>query len=207
LLVPRRTLHDYLSRYLDLPVARPIHFTLDRPAGDPALKSLVQFLYWTCLQLDDEYSLLSRGHTARETEDLILAQLIRLEGHSYTEWVQRERPVPAPGFVRRVEDYIQARAGDEITMDDLVEVSGVSASTLFRGFRRFRGMGPMAYLKQVRLDRAREDLIRSDHRETTVTAIATRWRLFHLGNFAADYTRRFGEAPSATLRAAPNAKR
>ncbi|MEQ8165776.1 MAG: helix-turn-helix domain-containing protein, partial [Alphaproteobacteria bacterium] len=79
-------------------------------------------------------------------------------------------------------------------------VSGVSARSLFAGFRAYRGQGPMAFLKQVRLERARAELAAADPGRARVIDIALKWHFSHMGRFAADYGRRFGEAPSVTLR-------
>lgn len=57
----------------------------------------------------------------------------------------------------------------------------------------------MSFLKQLRLERAREMLERSDiNRSVTDTAISCGFG--NLGHFAGDYFKRFGEHPSETLR-------
>ena len=57
----------------------------------------------------------------------------------------------------------------------------------------------MSFLKQLRLERAREMLERSDiNRSVTATAIACGFG--NLGHFAGDYFKRFGEHPSDTLK-------
>ena len=85
-------------------------------------------------------------------------------------------------------------------MDDVVAAAGSSARSIYAGFRRFRDTTPMAYLKQLRLLRAHDELLAADPTRQTVTEIAMKWRFFHLGYFAAGYRRRFGEPPSTTLR-------
>ena len=55
----------------------------------------------------------------------------------------------------------------------------------------------MRWLRELRLQGARADLRRGDG---SVADIALRWGFGHFGRFAADYARRFGEAPSRTLR-------
>jgi transcriptional regulator GlxA family with amidase domain len=57
----------------------------------------------------------------------------------------------------------------------------------------------MAYLRQVRLRRARAALQAADREATTVRAIAARLGLVHMGRFAAAYREAFGETPSDTL--------
>ncbi|MEV6492897.1 helix-turn-helix domain-containing protein, partial [Actinoplanes sp. NPDC051633] len=68
------------------------------------------------------------------------------------------------------------------------------------GFRRHLGDTPMAYLQQVRLQRAHDDLVAADPNTDTVSAIAHRWGFAHLGRFALSYRARYQETPSQTLR-------
>ncbi|MCF6424143.1 helix-turn-helix domain-containing protein [Amycolatopsis tucumanensis] len=58
----------------------------------------------------------------------------------------------------------------------------------------------MAYLRQVRLARARNDLINGDPDVLTVSAVALRWGFGHLGRFGAACQEWYGEPPSHTLR-------
>jgi transcriptional regulator GlxA family with amidase domain len=93
---------------------------------------------------------------------------------------------------------IRAHADTPITIGALADAAGVSARTLFEGFRRFRGTTPMAQLKAVRLVRAYEELRMSP--DESVTDVSVKWGFVHLGRFARAYRRRFGELPSETLR-------
>ena len=53
----------------------------------------------------------------------------------------------------------------------------------------------------------REEIVRSVHRElwhsasstTRITDVANNWDFWHMGQFAADYRKLFGELPSETL--------
>jgi transcriptional regulator GlxA family with amidase domain len=71
---------------------------------------------------------------------------------------------------------------------------------LQEGFARELGMPPLAYLRQVRLDRAWADLVQAEPTATTVAEVALRWGFAHLGRFSAAYSQRFGEYPKDTLR-------
>jgi AraC-like DNA-binding protein len=62
------------------------------------------------------------------------------------------------------------------------------------------GTPPMAYLRQVRMARAHEELLGADPGRTTASAVARKWGFGQYGRFAADYARRFGRKPSDTLR-------
>lgn len=83
-------------------------------------------------------------------------------------------------------------------MDGLAEHGGVSVRTLFAGFRTYRSTTPMHYLRDLRLARVNEEL-RSGQVES-VTDTAYKWGFAHLGRFAQEYKRRYGESPSETRR-------
>jgi transcriptional regulator GlxA family with amidase domain len=57
---------------------------------------------------------------------------------------------------------------------------------------------PIRYLRQVRLDRARENLAQA---HGSVADIAYNWGFTNLSRFARTYRDRFGEFPAATLNA------
>ncbi|WP_442875877.1 helix-turn-helix domain-containing protein [Amycolatopsis sp. NBC_01488] len=59
----------------------------------------------------------------------------------------------------------------------------------------------MRHLREVRLDRVRDDLVAArDVSGARVTPIAARWGFTHMSRFATAYRQKFGEAPSITLR-------
>jgi AraC-like DNA-binding protein len=103
-------------------------------------------------------------------------------------------------YVKPAEEFILARLDTPLRVADVAAAVGVSVPTLNRAFRKCHGMGPKAFVKQRRLDRVRSELQRADPRETSVTAVASKHAFWHLSQFAADYKRAFGEAPSETLR-------
>jgi len=57
-----------------------------------------------------------------------------------------------------------------------------------------------AYLKANRLIAVRRQLRRSSPDKGTITNLANNWGFWHMGQFAADFRRYFGELPSQTLR-------
>lgn len=79
----------------------------------------------------------------------------------------------------------------------------LSPRALQAGFRRDLATPPTAYLRDVRLRRAREALTAADRDATTVRAVAVGVGLLHLGRFAAAYREAFGETPSDTLNRSP----
>lgn len=98
--------------------------------------------------------------------------------------------------VRRAEELMRSRLTRPLGAIDLCHELGVSERTLRLAFRERYGLGPMAYYKRLRLNAVRDHLQSQEH--LGVAAAARRFGFHHLGNFAADYRRLFGELPSAT---------
>ncbi len=132
---------------------------------------------------------------ASEYERLLLSFL--LAGQTHFDTCARD-PGVAPGSVRRAEAFIHAGYAEPLTLSDIAIAAGVPARTLLESFRRFRNTSPIRYLRDVRLDAARETL-RSGAALTAADA-AMGAGLMHLGRFSQDYATRFGELPSETLR-------
>jgi AraC-like DNA-binding protein len=134
-----------------------------------------------------------------EAESALLSAVLLALPHDGAAALTAPAAAPSPRSVRRVVDYIHANADRPVTIEDLVAVSGVAGRTLFKHFQAFKGMGPMAYLRRIRMDRVHEALGAAGP-DDTVTEIALRWSFHELGRFAGAYRRAFGETPSATLR-------
>ena len=104
----------------------------------------------------------------------------------------------APWQVRRAEGYIEANWDWAITIEDLVDVTGTSARSLFRTFKETRGCTPLEFARGLRLERARK-MLENPCVETTVTDIAAACGFGDPGHFAKEFRRTFGERPSAIL--------
>lgn len=101
--------------------------------------------------------------------------------------------------LRHLREYIDAFSDERLTVRDLCRVADVSERTLQYAFLEHFGVSPKAYLREFRLNRARRELHETDPSTTTIIAVANRWGFWHMGQFAADYRRLFGERPSETL--------
>jgi hypothetical protein len=85
-----------------------------------------------------------------QTEQLLMVMILCSHRHAYSHLLEQDAPDPAPWQVRKAEDYIEANAHEAITLEDLAEITGVSAFSLFRSFRKSRGYSPLEFASQVR---------------------------------------------------------
>lgn len=136
----------------------------------------------------------------RQLEDLLLTQALTLLPNTLRDEVLgRPRARAVSLHVKRARDHIQAHADTQLSLADLAAVAGCSYRTLQESFQGAYGMSPMTYLRNVRLHRVRAALLSQDG-QGTVAQIASTWGFAHMGRFAQDYRRQFGELPSETLR-------
>jgi len=146
-------------------------------------------------------ALLASPLICAQFEQLMMTTLLEWQPGSVSESLQRDSREVLPRHVRLVEDYIRAHPEQPITIEQLTEMAGVSGRTLYSGFQKFRGVSPMRYLRDVRMERVRSDLL-DPSQARSVTELATRWGFFQLGRFATEYRKRYGECPGDTLRRA-----
>jgi AraC-like DNA-binding protein len=115
----------------------------------------------------------------------------------------RAERLPGPGStatLRRAMEFIDEFAGSDISAADIAAGAHVTLRAVQHAFQRNLGTTPMAYLRRVRLDRARQELRAASPAHTTVTQIANRWGFPSPSRFTAHYRSAYGELPRDTLR-------
>ncbi|HLY88152.1 MAG TPA: helix-turn-helix domain-containing protein [Acetobacteraceae bacterium] len=122
-----------------------------------------------------------------------------LPDRGQTPALQPPRQPPITWQVRRAEEYIETHWNQPITIANIARATAASARSIFYHFKSSRGQSPMCFLKQVRLEHARE-MLASSGIGRSVTEIAIDCGFGNLGHFAGDYLKRFGERPSDTLK-------
>lgn len=133
----------------------------------------------------------------KEREDDLLASFIE---HSYEAMNFRDSfESDASSHLSHAEDFICGNLDNPITRDQLAEVSGCSIRTLSRSFEKKYGIGPIAFIKQRRLDAAYIDLLSAKPDATSVTQVAINYGFSHMGKFAIEYGNVFRESPSTSL--------
>lgn len=195
--ISHSVLEHHAQMLMGRPLSRKLRFAAEMPVG-PDLANCWHYASLLSMELSVPDRCSSRA-VIDSLETLFILKLLESHPSNYSEHFRPQPCKIAPHHVRRVEQFIIGNVDQSITLEQLVEVGGVSARALFDGFRRFRGTSPMAFLKAVRLERARDDL-RNAGSGDSVTTIACRWGFYQFGRFAAEYKRMFGELPSETLR-------
>ncbi len=100
----------------------------------------------------------------------------------------------------RAEDFIQANLEQPLPIQRICREVGVSRRQLEYAFHTAFGVGPGEYIRLARLNEARRRLQTARVDGRTVTQVALDAGVSHLGRFAVNYRRLFGETPQQTLR-------
>lgn len=120
----------------------------------------------------------------------VMAEAVRLEHEA-------GRREASPMLVARAMRVVEARAYDEITLDELAAACGVTPRALQYAFRKHLGCSPLDYVRRVRLDLARAS-IRNGAR-LSVSEAAAKFGFHNPGRFASDFRQVFDENPGQTL--------
>ncbi|MGH7290111.1 MAG: AraC family transcriptional regulator, partial [Myxococcota bacterium] len=199
--IDRQAMWRALAPELGYEPDRSLEFSEELDASvAPACPSLVRDIVNVAVEATNLEGREAHWRYVRQLERCLLVDLLTALPHTYSRELDRTDAEIAPYYVRRVERFFRDQFERKIRLSDALQVAGVSARSLFYGFRVHRKTTPMIYLKELRLQVARERLLRAAESGGKVTAIATNCGFPHLGMFSRDYKRRYGESPSATLR-------
>lgn len=190
-------LNRELAQMTGVGVSRKIEFERQQFTNPPLILGLENLVQLLIRSIDDETALISPV-ALRELEQAAVVQFLFACQHNFSPLLERDPSNLAPAQVRQIAEYIDAHWNQPITINALVEASGISARALFKNFAKAYGCSPMQYVKNVRLEKARRLLTAADTKRS-VTAIAFACGFLNLGHFARDYRNRFGELPSQTL--------
>lgn len=111
-----------------------------------------------------------------------------------------------PDTLRRAIAFIEAHPDVDLALPDIARAACVTPRALQLAFRRRLDTTPMAYLRRIRLERARRDLSAAAPGDgTSVTTVAYRWGFSTPSRFSQHYRAAYGESPSQTLRSGDGA--
>lgn len=144
---------------------------------------------------------LGSPHVLAHLREALFGALVLGQESTIRHLLQRPPRAVNLRAVRRAEEILAARAAEPIAISELATLTGTSLRSLERSFKQARGCTLRDFLKSQRLELAHRRL-RAAAPDTTVTQVLYASGFSHPGEFSAAYRRRFGEAPSETLRRA-----
>ncbi|MCR4469821.1 MULTISPECIES: AraC family transcriptional regulator [unclassified Burkholderia] len=94
--------------------------------------------------------------------------------------------------IRRAMAWIREHYMDQLTVEDMAAVAGMSESVFHRRFRAVTALSPLQYQKQIRLHEARRRMFAKEADAATI-AFAVGYK--STSQFSREYKRLFGEPP------------
>ncbi|WP_409180708.1 AraC family transcriptional regulator [Amycolatopsis sp. VS8301801F10] len=196
--LPKDLLEAHAAKLTGQPVREEIDFDLTfslRSSTAQSFLATVGFLY---AELSRDGGLAAVPAACHEFESALMTQLLMTVPSSLSARLH-SRPAHTRGSrIREVVDYLDRNPEKSVTTADLAAMAAISPRALQAGFQEAVGKSPMAYLRAVRLDRVRRELLSGA--ADSVTDVAARWGFHHPGRFAQQYRERFGMLPSETAR-------
>jgi AraC-like DNA-binding protein len=141
----------------------------------------------------------SRLITSSAAAHLAASVLNTFPNTALTDPTSTDRNDAKPVLLRRAISFIDENAHADIAIADIANAIHVTPRAVQYMFRRHLGMTPSQFMRQVRLERAHQELLAADPSATTVSTVAARWGFAHSGRFAAAYRQAYGRHPYSTL--------
>lgn len=197
--IERPALEAKLSEMIDQSLPWPLEFHLGMDVTEGWGRSWFGQLRLCVEQLDRRDDMWVGSLAARRLEDWLLEGLLLAQPSNYTGLLDGDAPPVPNRAVNTAIDLMLAHPETPLSVSRLAGAAGVSVRALQEGFRRHKGVPPMVYLRNIRLERAHEVLQAAQPGTTTVGAVAAAWGFPHVSRFSGWYKERFGESPSRTL--------
>jgi AraC-like DNA-binding protein len=197
--IDRKPLETLLSNLILQPIDRPLEFPVVFDLGNGLGSTFYGMIHHLAEELAHNEAVVKSSLVCAQLEQTLLMLILCGAHHSYRDALEAAGQSVCPKHVVKAHQYMTANARENITIADLTRVTGVSGRALYEGFKRFKGASPKSCLRSIRMQAAHKDLLEGKEADD-VTRIAERWGFTHLGRFATNYQRIFGEKPSQTLK-------
>jgi AraC family ethanolamine operon transcriptional activator len=170
---------------------------LRSPVLNALLADYLNQLFWLTVNQTD---FLQQTHLQRMVLEDFLPLLVGSLPAQPDKRLRPPKPFRRAELVDQTEAYMQSNLDQPLTLKDLCGIINTSSRALNYGFQDVFGMGPMAYLKILRLHGVRRVLKTANPEATLIADVAARFGFWSLGHFCRDYQAMFGEKPSETLK-------
>jgi AraC family ethanolamine operon transcriptional activator len=169
---------------------------LTNPNSTDGLRKYLRQLFSLAEQAPDRLRRPATQHLVREDLMPLLLEAL-ISGPLSNQCASR--PPARIEIVKDLQRWLHNHPTTPVTLADLCREAHACRRTLIQGFQDHLGMGPMAYVKLMRLHGIRRRLLAAEPGEIQIGALAEMWGFHNAGHFAADYRRLFGESPRDSL--------
>lgn len=177
---------DSLGRLMPLLRRAILHKIRD---SDNALQNMLRGIW-------DEFTTAGKSLDFEDAERRVVTLIEKL--------LRRQKPV-APSLnsgeviAIAVRNQVYLHMDGDFTTGELAQQYGVSKKTLQNSFKSLFGFTPKYFIRALKLNVVRNELVNSTKKSITIQRVANKWGFMHMGHFSKNYKKLFGETPSQTL--------
>lgn len=102
-------------------------------------------------------------------------------------------------IARRAREFLIDNISEPMQIIDVCRELRVSRRVLQYSFQDLLNINPVSYLRLLRLNGARRELVNAGGRPVQVKDVVANWGFWHLSRFSSEYKKIFNELPSETL--------
>ncbi|WP_162449202.1 AraC family transcriptional regulator [Phytoactinopolyspora mesophila] len=216
----RVAFEEMLADLTGEPVLEPLRFERVLNLGQGHAQSWWRMWELLHRELDTPGTLINIPRREQQYEAALLEMLLSVHAHNYDRRMTQLDdgagqyldtaygwPPDYPRYLRRALNIIRDHPTWDYTSKSLAAHAGIGERMLEKSFREHLGASPMAHLRNVRLDLARERLLQASHDIVSIRNLTAQMGFHNYGNFTKRYQERFGERPSETLCRARSSRR
>jgi AraC family transcriptional regulator len=138
---------------------------------------------------DDFFDLMAEGWAIQA-----LAHISRVSEKCRAAPRSRTRGGLPGNSLRRIDDFVRANLGENISLDDLSAIGGLSKRHFVRAFQESIGTSPYNYVLMLRIEEAKQRLSRT---AASITEIALATGFGQAQHFSTSFRKATGETPSS----------
>ena len=138
--------------------------------------------------------------TERLIEREMLNELLGLISDPACDRAQRHRCSSRSYIVEKCHHWTITNAAQAPSVVDMCKRLKVSRRTVQNSFQNVTETNPVNYIRCIRLNGVRRELMASSATALSIGDAAARWGFYHLSHFASEYQELFQELPSQTRR-------
>ncbi|TCM67080.1 AraC-like DNA-binding protein [Acinetobacter calcoaceticus] len=198
--IPEQSLQMVLAELIQRPVDAPIIFDPEMPIDSDQMVGA----WWKNIQsfmlLKSQYSSFAAlPMLSADYENFVIKALLLSQENNYSSLLREQSQQQTPEYIKNVKLFIMQHAHEEICVEDLQRIAGVSKSKLYEEFQQYCGTSPMSFLRKYRLQQINK-VLSNNTQKISISKLAFDWGFNHLSRFSQEYREEFGEKPSETKR-------
>lgn len=152
--VPNAVLAEELSMLLGVPAIHRIKF-LNYQTFNKEANLLLDYLIASILMgTTGAAPLLKAPLAVKNLQQALITTMLHVLPNSYSKFLMDDSTIipPTPRLIKSAIDFIVQNSACPITLSDIAKHSSVSVRSLQLGFKKYRGMTPLEFIRGVRLE-------------------------------------------------------